>query len=237
MNELLKHVVEAHGGFQRWYEITVIRAAVSINGPMWGRRGQEGILSQVGITAHVHQQHLVFTDFTAPGLRGVYTPRRVAVEDLDGNVLIERHTPREAYKGQTLASTWDVLHALYFAGYSMWNYLTTPYLLTHPDVTTEELEPWQPSGERWRRLKAVFPPRIATHSAEQIFSYDESGLLRRHDYAPYVMGDRPVAHRTEAHRTISGLVFPSYRYVLPLVDGRLAPDPVITVDLIDITVD
>jgi hypothetical protein len=35
------------------------------------------------------------------------------------------------------------------------------------------------------------------------------------DYAPYVLGGRPAAHLTEAHRAVSGLVFPTHRYVLP----------------------
>ncbi|QRP49385.1 hypothetical protein [Amycolatopsis sp. FDAARGOS 1241] len=42
-------------------------------------------------------------------------------------------------------------------------------------------------------------PGIAPHSAEQVFHYDERGLQRRVDYAPYVLGSRPAAHYTEAH--------------------------------------
>lgn len=34
------------------------------------------------------------------------------------------------------------MQANYFMGYALWNYLTTPYLLSHPGVETTELEPW-----------------------------------------------------------------------------------------------
>jgi hypothetical protein len=51
------------------------------------------------------------------------------------------------------------------------------------------------------------------------------------------MGSRPAVHRTEAHRNVSGLVFPTHRYVLPVQHGRPEPDPVIIVDLTDITVE
>ena len=128
------------------------------------------------------------------------------------------------------------MHALYFAGYAIRNYLTTPYLLTRPGVRTEEIEPYQADGEQWRRLRVIFPPDIATHCTEQIFHFDESGRQRRVDYAPDVMGHRPVAHHTEAHQAISGLVLPAHRYVLPIVDGRPGPTPIIVLDFSDITV-
>lgn len=49
-----------------------------------------------------------------------------------------------------------------------------------PGVAVAELEP---DGDR-RRLRVAFPATIATHSGEQVFHYDDAGLLRRHDYAP-----------------------------------------------------
>ncbi|MEU3983359.1 hypothetical protein AB0F77_25270 [Streptomyces sp. NPDC026672] len=237
MTDLLDFVLEAHGGLKRWSDTTTIRAKLDMGGPSWASRGQDGILSGVGVTVDLHRQHLVFTGFTGPGLRGVFTPDRVAVEDEDGAVLMERHTPRDAYAGHDRTTAWDPLHALYFGGYGMWNYLTAPYLLTLPGVRTEELDPWQEADERWRRLHVTFPSYIATHSTEQTFYYDASGLLRRQDYRPFVMGGRPAVHRVEAHRTVSGLVFPTHRYVLPVVDGNVLPSPIITVDLADIGIE
>jgi hypothetical protein len=29
----------------------------------------------------------------------------------------------------------------------MWNYLTTPFLLTYPGVQTREISPWQEDGQ------------------------------------------------------------------------------------------
>jgi hypothetical protein len=229
MSDLLDQVLDAHGGIQRWHAARSIRARLDVTGPTWAVVGQEKVLLGVDIEVDPHEQRTVFTGFTGAGRRGIHTLDHVAIVDEDGTVLSQRYAPRESYPPRDANTRWDPLHALYFGGYAMWNYLTTPYLLSWPGVHTEELAE--------RRLRVVFPPYIATHSTEQTFSFDETGLLRRIDYAPYVLGSRSGAHHTQAHRTVSGLVFPTHRYVLPVVDGKLGTTPIITIDLADITVD
>ncbi|MFK0107130.1 hypothetical protein [Streptomyces sp. NPDC091217] len=238
MTQLLDVVLDAHGGLARWQEAKTIRARGSIGGLLWTMRGQEGILSTADMTADVQQQRLVFEDFTGPGLLGVFTPDRVAVETPDGEVVAERTAPRAAFAGHGPDTPWDRLHALYFAGYAMWNYLTAPYLLTRPGVLVEELEPWEDGGVSRRRLRATFPEAIATHAREQTFHYDDAGLLRRHDYAAEVLGSPPAAHFCEKHVTESGLVFPTHRHVVPIdANGEVLPEPVlITIDLAEVSV-
>ncbi|MFF7469069.1 hypothetical protein [Streptomyces sp. NPDC008092] len=238
MTALLDLVLDAHGGLRRWQDARTVHAEGSIGGHLWSLRGQEGILATTDATVDVQQQRLVFGDFTGPGLRGLFTPDRVAVERPDGEVVAERNAPRAAFAGQGPDTPWDRLHALYFAGYALWNYLTAPYLLTRPGVVVEELEPWREADEDWRRLHVTFPETLATHSTEQVFYYDTAGLLRRHDYAPDVLGGTPAAHFSEHHVRASGLVFPTHRFVVPVQeDGRAASEPVlITIDLTDISV-
>ncbi|QIZ01174.1 hypothetical protein HEP87_55440 [Streptomyces sp. S1D4-11] len=239
MTDLLDLVLTAHGGHDRWRQARTIHARAAVGGLLWGSRGQEGIFARARITADVQRQHLIYSDFTGPGLRGIYTPDRVAIEDHDGHILQERRAPREVFAGHDGTTAWDRLHALYFGGYAMWNYVTTPYLLTRPGTRGEELEPWQEAGERWRRLRVMFPDDIATHNTEQDFYYDRSGLLRRHDYRAQVPGAPAVAHYTDGHLAVSGLVFPTRRSVVPVQeDGRpLTGSVLVTIDLTDITVD
>ncbi|MFF4956473.1 hypothetical protein ACFY2Z_05175 [Streptomyces sp. NPDC001222] len=238
MTELLDLVLDAHGGLPRWREAKTIRAQGSVGGLLWSMRGQEGIFADTDITVDVQQQHAVSDNFTGAGLRGVFTPGRVAVETPDGEVLAERTAPRDAFAGHGPDTPWDQLHALYFCGYALWNYLTAPYLLTRPGVQVQELEPWNEAGEEWRRLHARFPQDMATHSKEQVFHYDASGLLRRHDYAAEVLGGAPAAHYSEQHITAAGLVFPTHRYVVPVQEGgRALPEPIlVSIDFADITV-
>ncbi|WP_371641749.1 hypothetical protein [Streptomyces mirabilis] len=238
MTTLLDLVVEAHGGLDQWRQAHTIRARGAIGGVLWDLRGRPGILATADMTADVQQQRLAFEGFTGPDLRGVFTPERVTIERRDGEVVAERTSPRDAFTSQDQDTPWDDLHVLYFAGYAMWNYLTAPYLLTLPGVVVEELEPWTEAGQDLRRLRATFPDTLATHATEQIFHYDAAGLLRRHDYAAEVLGSPPAAHLSEKHETVSGLVFPTHRYVLPLAaDGRVLPEPkLITIDLNEISV-
>ncbi|MFD4505930.1 hypothetical protein [Streptomyces sp. NPDC058457] len=238
MSDLLDLVLHAHGGLRRWREAETIRATASLGGVLWSQVGQDGILAAADMSVDVQRQRLVFEGFTGPGLRGVFTPERVVVERRDGDVVAERTAPREALVGHDPDTPWDRLDVLYFAGYAMWNYLTAPYLLTRPGVVVEEAEPWREDGADRRRLRARFPHGMATHCAEQVFHYDPSGLLRRHDYAPDVLGGTPAAHFAEKHVQVSGLVFPTHRYIVPAqADGHALPEPrLITIDLDEIAV-
>jgi hypothetical protein len=238
MTNLLDLALEAHGGLQRWQEARTIRALGSLGGLLWTLHGQEGILATADMTVDVQQQRLVYEGFTGRGLRGLFTPGRVAIERTDGEVVTERTSPRESFAGFGLDTPWDQLHALYFAGYALWNYLTAPYLLTRPGIVVEEMDPWEEAGENWRRLRATFPETMATHAREQIFYYNAAGLLRRHDYAAEVLGGAPAAHFCEKHVTASGLVFPTHRYVVPIDENaKVLPEPVlVTIDLSQISV-
>ncbi|OKI44709.1 hypothetical protein [Micromonospora sp. CB01531] len=240
MSDLLDTVIAAHGGLDRWRSATRITAEVQAGGALWGLKGQPGVLDRYSITADLHRQSATLAPFAEPGLRAAYTPDRVAIESLDGQVTQERVQPRESFAGHTLETPWDRVHAAYFAGYAMWTYLTEPFIFAEPGFTATEIEPWEENGETWRRLEVTFPEHIATHSRVQTYYIDAEGLIRRHDYRPDVFGaaDRDSAHYTYEHRTFGGLVFPTKRSV-HLTDEhnqKVAEPVIISIDLTDITV-
>jgi hypothetical protein len=121
---------------------------------------------------------------------------------------------------------WDALDSTYFAGYAMWNYVTTPYLLTREGVELSQGEAWEEKGETWQRLEA-FPESIHTHSRRQTFYFDARRLLRRHDYVAEVVGGwAKAAHYCADHAQAGGLVFPTRRWVRPIRPGnRSLPFP------------
>jgi hypothetical protein len=155
----------------------------------------------------------VLEPYPKPGRRGVFEPDRVRIETDDGGVLADRADPRRGFPGIRRRVWWDRLDALYFAGYALWNYLTTPLLLTRDGVRV------QAEG---RTLHASFPPGLPTHSPEQAFHVDEHGLIVRLDYTAEVFGRWAKAqHECSAHQTFDGLVFPTRRRVTP--PGRRWP--------------
>jgi hypothetical protein len=214
--DLLDVVVAAHGGLDRWRQLSTASAHVAAGGSLWTLKRQDGVMASTGVTVDLRRQRTVHERFAGrAGLRSVFTPGRVTLED-HGAVVEERRDPRSAFTGHHRDTPWDRLHVAYFAGYAMWTYLTTPFAFTGPGFSTRELDPHREDGETWRRLEVTFPDHIATHCRVQVFHVDDRGLVRRHDYVAEVVGGGPAAHYTSGHRDVDGVVVPTRRRVHPL---------------------
>jgi hypothetical protein len=135
-SDLLDTVITAHGDLDRWSSLDQLTAQVSAGGVLWGLKGQPGILKDYTITLTPNRQSATLAPFAEPDLRTTYTPERVAIETVDGRLVEERTNPRASFRGHTLQTPWDRLHAAYFAGYAMWNYLTEPFTWAEPGFST-----------------------------------------------------------------------------------------------------
>jgi hypothetical protein len=209
--DLLDDVYEAHGGLERWRQLTRLRFAGSAGGKLpWPRAD---FVASTGGTLNTRSQRALFEPFGAPDRRGLFTPHHVEALDAAGTVLAERDEPRRAFAAYPPDRLWDELDAAYFAGYSFWTYLNVPFLLAWDGVRAEEIEPWQENGETWRRLRVEFPDYIATQSTTQTLYFGPDNLLRRHDYSVEVLGGSATAHYTMDYRTFDGFGFPTRRRV------------------------
>lgn len=238
MTDLLDFAIAAHGGWARWQEIKHFDVQASIGGGLWHLKGWPDALAQTRVSIDPHRPAVTYMPFGKVTETALFEIDRVAILSDTGSVIEERASPRSAFAGHTLTSPWDPLHLAYFSGYAMWNYLTAPFLFKLAGFQTEEIEAWREGEETWRRLLVTFPDDIPTHSREQIFYFDTSGLLRRHDYSADVIGGTSSAHYASAHKTFGGIVFPTKRRVYakdsdnrPLLE-RLA----VAIDLSDIEV-
>jgi len=213
MNQLLDLAVNAHGGLEFWKNVSRLDVAVSISGSLWRIKGYPAGLPNVRMAIDPHQPSVSITPFSGPDRIGHFEPDRVWISDSEGRLIEERGAPRDAFAGHVRATPWDYLHQLYFAGYAFWNYFTTPFLLLRPDVEKTEIEPHIENGNTWRRLKVKFPETIPTHCADQIFYFDEKGILQRIDYVIDVAGGI-AAHYCFDHQAFDGLAFPTLRRVV-----------------------
>jgi hypothetical protein len=242
---LLDEVLDRHGGLDRWHETAQVKARVRSGGLLLrtkvGRSARRA-LSDYEIRVAVDEPRASFIPYPSPGRRGVWASDGVRIETDQGIAVAERRDPRRRFSGLVNLRRqlrWDDLDILYFAGYAMWNYLTTPYLLTRDGIQVREGEPWREPGESadWRRLEVSFPPGLDTHSAEQTFYADADGLLRRHDYTAEPVGSwARAAHYLDDHVEAGGLTFPTRRRVRPVGPrNRSLPLPtLVSIDLDDV---
>ena len=236
MNDLLKFVIEAHGGLDKWSLFESITAQLNIGGLTWKLKGYEGLLNNVNYLASLHRQYGSHLQIFSPELKSVFEPGRVALETHDGRIVEELLNPRASFVGQQLTSPWNKLQVIYFACYATWTYLTTPFNFAMPGFEVKEIEPWHESGEVWRRLEVLFPEHIESHSKRQIFYYDQNGFLKRHDYWPDVLGGAPSAHYVFDYKQFSGIWMPTRRRVYRQDDHNgYKPEPLlVTIDIVDV---
>jgi hypothetical protein len=243
MDELLSAVLDAHGGLQNWARTTRITARMSLGGPFWEARGWPDLYCDQTVTIDPHREHISFEPFTTNGWVSVLDvePERVTISTAAGQVVERRLEPRSSFPSSFVAGStpWDAVQVAYFTSAAVWNYLTEPFVFTHPNVHAREIEPWNEGTVSWRRLAVTFPSAIANHNPEQVFYYDEALMQRRMDYSPDVTGSPPVAHYTHEPRVFDGFVFPTRRRVHlhdehGVADQDFAP---ITIDIDSIRID
>nr|WP_210743399.1 hypothetical protein [Nocardia cerradoensis] len=230
--------MRAYGG-ERWTELTSITAHKRFGGALWDIKQVPGIVDDGEVTVWIQDQRTSLRPFTAPDRRSVYTPDRVAIETLDGQVVAALDRPRASFEGHTLGTPWTPVQLAYFTGYAMWTYTAEPFNLTLPGVRIEEGEPWSEDGQRWRRLHVDYPATIATHSAHQVLYLDRDGLIRRRDYQVDIAGGSPAAHYVSDFDEVDGVVVPRTRMIYVRdADNRPIPEQlVVSIELTDITLD
>jgi len=236
LSSLAQLAIDAAGGLDRWRQFETISARLAVGGVLWPLKHQQGVLDDVRVRVDQRKEWASHRPFGAPDLRTSFQPHRVAIETTEGKTVEELLQPRDSFKGHSVDTPWSSLQLAYFAGYAMWTYLNTPFLLASDGVETEEVEPWRENGETWRRLKVTFPPNIASHSAVQTFYFDADGLLKRHDYDAEMLGRTPAAHYVYRHEEFSGILVPTRRRVLGRgADRTSIPEPVmVSIDLSDV---
>jgi hypothetical protein len=164
-----------------------------------------------------HGQHVTFAPYPRAGQRGILEQDgSVRIETDAGEVLARREHARGAFGDVRHKLWWDRLDILYFGTYAMWTYLSAPFVFAREDYRVRELDPWDEDGARWRRLAVSFPDGVHTHCREQVFYFDDGGLIQRHDYtAEPIGGWAKAAHYCLDHRSFDGLVLPTRRLVYP----------------------
>ncbi|MEK6424424.1 MAG: hypothetical protein V4801_32970 [Burkholderia gladioli] len=235
MSDLIDFVLEAAGGLERFRSFRRVSATLHHTGVIWRLKQREGVLTDSRVHVDLHEQRVSHAPFSPTTDHSIYTPSRVEIRNENQGLVEALDAPRASFDGFEMETPWSNPQLAYFAGYTMWTYLTSPFLLRHPGVQATEIEPWEVDGLPWRRLRVEFPPELATHSAVQTFHFDGDGLLRRHDYEVDIQGRNAAARYLSDYVEVQGIRMPTRFRIYPRSAANKAlPEPLIVgVDLSD----
>ena len=212
MNDLLAIALKAHGGMERWRQVSAIQVKGSITGAIWAVKSRPDVLKDVVFLVDT-QRERVTMDFPDQSKHTVFEPERVVVRLAPGARSDIREEPEQAFEGHTQETPWNDIHVAYFSGEALWTYLNTPFLYTWPGFETEEIASITVEGETWRRLLVTFPDDIKSHTRSQISCFGPDGLLRRHDYTVDVLGGARGLNYAYDYRNVDGIIIPTTRRV------------------------
>ena len=213
---LLDRVLRAGGGLDLWRRMRRFTLHMSIRGGLIAARCPGVKLTEFVVEGDTREPALEIIGFTALDLRALYRPEWTALERPDGCRLQERRATPEELARQLQSATWDHLQLAHYCGGLIWNHLTTPFVLAEPDFECEELESMKVHGQRWRRLKALYPARLATHAREQTFYFDRQCLLRRLDTSAVHADGIQIVHIFSGHQCYSGILVPTMSRVFTI---------------------
>jgi hypothetical protein len=235
MTEILDLAITAHGGLDRFNRFSSVTAKLHQGGVLWTLKGKPTVLEDCSVKVDLNRERVSHWPFAPTQNRSVFTPDRVIIESPKALVVEELLEPRQSFDGYAMETHWSDPQVAYFAGYTMWTYLTSPFILKRPGVAVQEIDTWKENGEEWRRLHVRFPDDIATHSTEQTFYFDRQGLLVRHDYEVDIQGRNAAARYLSNYVNADGIVMPGKMRIYPRgADNMPLPDPlIVSVDLSD----
>jgi len=222
MTSLLQFALDAAGGIERFERFSTLTADLHHTGMIWALKQRDGVLTHSKVTVQLHEERVSHGPFAPTQDHSVFTPSRVELRTPDGALVEALDNPRASFEGFEMETPWTNPQLGYFAGYTMWTYLTSPFLLARTGVEVEEIEPWIVDGLPWRRLRVLFPRSVATHSAQQTFYFDTDGLLRRHDYEVDIQGRNAAARYLSDYVDVQGIKMPTRFRIYPRTPDNVA---------------
>jgi len=214
---LLDEVLAAHGGLDRWSTVRAVTLDLRIGGNILMSKFKSPRMRPLRVEIATNRCYATLDPFSRSDQVGVFEGDHVSIVSRDGRTIATRDVRRDAAGAVCRRLIWDDLDVLYFFGYALWNYTTTPFVFTWPGFECHEAGDWrEPDGSVWRKLAVRYPAGFPTHCRDQMFYFDRQGWLRRLDYTADVFSRfAKGAHLCDDHRTFDGFVWPTHRVVYP----------------------
>ena len=212
----IARAVDRYGGRARWERMRLSLSPTRLRGLLpWLKGVGRTFTLPPRVEIVPARAEATFFDYPAPGDVGRFVAGRVAL----GAAPLAEH--RRTFRGFRKWRRWSPLDALYFFGYALTHYHAVPFTLAGA-----ELRRWD---ARRRALTVRFPPSVHTHCPVQTFTFDETGLIVRHDYVADIVGPfARGAHYWRGYTDVSGFPFATHRRVVARL-GRI-PTPLLALE-------
>jgi len=216
-NDLINRICNAHGGIERWQMVESIQIQMDIFGPILLTKFKSPWLPNINANIFTDKPYVSIHDFPEEGHTGIFDGFDVYIFNANDKIYCERNYSNCDELKTKPRLHWDHLDLIYFLGYALWNYNCSPYIFRNKGFECHQGEDFLDNdGNVLSTLNVRYPRNIPTHCNQQVFYFDQKGLLKRQDYTADVIS--PLAsgsHIFEDHKTFDGLVFPTHRRVFP----------------------
>ena len=217
--EVFEKCVAAHGGWDAWNDFDSIEFEIEQFGGMIpvlkGIGGLLERLQKIKVQPHKRRVDFYYMDHMDTFENGklIYSSEGKVIEE--GRAIFRRGHFEQ----------WEAQHALYFFGYAFSNYFGYPFILKDHKMTWFEEKP-----DLYFEIE--FEDGFDTHSKKQIFWFDETYILYRHDYTADVAGSLLVgSHFTSDYRSFNGIKVSRLRRVKPRLWKQVLPGNALSAQL------
>src|SRR4029077_15381928 len=107
MNELLQHVLGAHGGLEPWSRFNFVQATITTGGELFAMKNEPQEPIPRRMTVATKREWASVQPAGSRGQKTDFTGGRIAIETLDGTVGRERLNPGVDAEARTVDAPWD----------------------------------------------------------------------------------------------------------------------------------
>src|SRR5260221_13430748 len=109
MNELLARILDAHGGMDRWHGYEKVEATIVTGGGFFALKGVLQDANPRRMTVWLHDDRSSGLPYGAPDQRSMFTPERIAIENVDGTLVADCFAPRDSVVAHQMKTACDPL--------------------------------------------------------------------------------------------------------------------------------
>lgn len=215
-NDLINRICSAHGGIERWLLVESIQMQMDIFGPILVTKFNSPWLSNITVNIHTDKPYVSIHDFPQAGHTGIFDGFNVYIFNANDKIYSERNFNNSNQLKSKARLHWDHLDLIFYLGNALWNYCCSPYIFKDKGFECHRGEDLLLNdGNVLSSLNVRYPGHIPTLSKQQVFYFDQKGLLKRHDYSSDIISPIAGSNLYEGHKTFGGLIFPTHRTAFP----------------------